>query len=88
MQETVLAWAADKGAEVRRGDGVLRIVAEGIEAVPHILDCLVFGLGEVHWADQAPLGTVGNGAELGGTLLHDVPMPVQEVEAFADGRAD
>ena len=54
----------------------------------HVLPGLLAGEGEVHGPDQPPPPSVDRPAELGGSLLHHVPVQAEHVEAAAIRRPE
>ena len=76
------------GRTERKGGDPLEVVGPLRQAERHVLVGLLLGVGDVHRADQAPLAPVGDGAELGGALLHHRPVRAEHVEAAGVGGPD
>ena len=75
------------GGEGQRGHP-LEVVDPLLEAEGDVGHRLLLGVGDVHRPDEAPLVAVHVVAELGGALLHDVPVDAEDVEAAGRGGAD
>ena len=59
-----------------------------LDAELDVLVGLLLRLGDVHHADEAPLVAIGDGAELGGSFLHHVPVQAEQIEALGLGCTD
>ncbi len=75
------------GCERERGHS-LEIVDPFAEPEGDVGHGLFFGVRDMHRADESPCVAVHRGAELGGALLHHVPVRAQHVEAPGGGGAD
>ena len=73
---------------LRRGGGVLQVVAEFANAVAHIGERLGFAVGQMHEADHAPGGAIGLLAEFPRALFDHVPVHGQDIDAGLHGRTD
>ena len=76
------------GRGERQGGHPLEVVHPLRQAEAHVRAGLLLGLGDVHRAHQPPLAAVHGGAELGGALLHHLPVRAEDVEPAGRGGPD
>ena len=67
---------------------VVEVADVALEAVAHVLERLLAGLGDVQRADQAQLRRVHGATVLGGDVVGDLPIGAERVETERIGRGD